>query len=167
MIDNPQNVFEQVQNDLATEIMTDPLWQGLKLPDQSDFAVLTEDEGDPEMLFTAMLARAGLCIIVQAPSGKIVGEDQSGGVQFNPFVVAVSISEAILFNRSDNGTKVRLLVATKAVLRRLHRFAVPSLKERIYATRLLKDKDTQPGTDELIATRIITFEATEVYVDLA
>jgi hypothetical protein len=166
MITNPQNIFEQVQNDIASALLAVAPFKDLKLPDGSDFDVLTEDEGDPEMLFTEFIAKSGLCVIAQSPTGKIATNEQMGTTQFNPLVIPVSISEAIIFNRSDQGTKVRLMVAVKAVLKTLHAYSVPCLKQKIYATRMLKDRDTQPETGNLVASRIITFEANEVFVDL-
>jgi hypothetical protein len=166
MISNPDNVFEQAQNDIAAELIKYDPFKSIKFPDGSNFDILTEDEGDPEMLFTEFIAKAGLCVIVQSPTGKIATNEQMGTAQFNPLVIPVSVSEAIIFNRSPQGTQVRLMVAVKAVLKTLHAYAVPCLKQKIYATRMLKDRDTQPGTDALVSTRIITFEATEVFVDL-
>ena len=166
MISSPDNVFEKVQNDLAAALLAVDPFDRIKSADGSNFDVLTEDEGDPELLFTTMIDKCGLCVIVQAPTGKIVQNEQLGTAQFSPFVIAVSISEAVLFNRTPQGTQVRLMVATKVVLKTLHAFVVPSLKQAIYATRLMKGRDTQPGTDALVASRIITFEATELFVDL-
>ena len=114
MITNPQNIFEQAQNDLAAKLLTVAPFNAIKMPDGANFDALTEDEGDPEMLFTAMIAKCGLCVIVQSPTGKIARDEQMGTAQFNPFVIAVSVSEAILFNRSDSGTKVRLMVAVES-----------------------------------------------------
>jgi hypothetical protein len=172
MITNPQNIFELVQNDIATKLMTLPIFTGIKMPDDTPenprpFQILTEDEGDPEMLFTAMIARAGLAVIVQSPTGKIAAADgPTHLITFRPFVVAVSISEAMLFNRSDLGTKVRLMPATSAVISALHGFYVPSLGAKLVATRLLKDKDTNPEDQALVASRIVTFE-TEVRLKTA
>lgn len=166
MITDPQNVFEQVQNEIATKLATLALFTGIKMPDGRDFEILTEDEGDPEFLFTGMIDRCGLSIIVQSPTGKIIRRE---GLffWFDPFMIAVSISEAVVFNRTDQGTQVRLMRATWAVLAALHGFAPPSLGEQLFPTRLLKDKDTKPGTEDLVASRILVFEATEVALNLS
>jgi hypothetical protein len=166
MIDNPQNVFEQVQNEVAAKLAALAIFTGIKMPDGADFEILTEDEGDPEMMFTAQIARAGLSVIVQSPSGKFDNQDEVT-IRANPFVVAVSISEAILFNRSGGGTGLRLMRVTWAVLQALNGFAPASLGERLFATRLLKDKDTKPDSEELVASRIITFEAVDVIIPLS
>jgi hypothetical protein len=169
MITDPAKLFEEVQNEVAARIKARPLFQGLKMPDGADFDVLTEDEGEPEMLFTQQVAQAGLCILVQSPTGKLTSTDGGLVLEANPLVLAVSISEAVIFNRDPNGTgtKVRLMKAVIEVFKAVHRFAPPSLQTKLFATRLLKDRDTQPGSDDLVATRIITFEATEVSVDLS
>jgi hypothetical protein len=146
--------------------MTAALFQGIKMPDGANFEVLTEDEGDPEMLYTAQLAAAGLSIIVQSPTGKFSMLDGSI-LQINPLVVAVSISEAILFNRADQGTKIRLMHAVHAVLKVLTNFAPPSIQTQLLPTRMLKDRDTQPGTDDLVVARVLVFEATEVPLTLS
>lgn len=165
MITDPQNVFEQVQNEIAAKLGALPIFTGIKMPDGSDFAILTEDEGEPEFLFTDMIARAGLAIIVQSPTGKMTNHEPHV-LSFDPFVVAVSISEAIVFNRADGGTKVRLMRATWAVLVALYGFTPASLGQQLFPTRLLKDKDTKPDSAELVASRIITFEATEASLNL-
>jgi hypothetical protein len=168
MIENPAKLFEEVQNEVAARIKARPLFAGLKFPDGSDFDVLTEDEGDPEMLFTQQVANTGLCILVQAPAGKFTTSSEV--LYANPLVLAVSISEAVLFNRDPNitgNTKIRLMKAALEVLKAVHRYAPPSLQRKLLATRLLKDRDTKPGSEDLVASRILIFEATEVSVDLA
>lgn len=165
MIPNPTTIFEKLQNDLATVLMARPLFAGKKLPDGSAFTVLTEDEGDPETLFTTMIAHAGLSIVVQAPTGKITVDGQPLPVIFNPLVIAVSVSEAVVFNRSDAGTGIRLFAATNEVLRTLHGFAPPSVQLPLYATAMLKDRDTAPDGG-LVASRICVFEISDAVVDL-
>lgn len=169
MIADPQNIFEQLQNEVAARIMTLALFQGKKLPDGSNFAVLTEDEGDPEMLFTAQLAAAGLSVVVQSPSGKFSIEGSILVAQ--PLVIAVSISEAMLFNRATGGTQVRLMRATFAILKVLQGYAPPALEAPIYATRLLKDRDSMPkdidASESLVAVRVLVFEATQVRIPLS
>ena len=166
MIADPQNVFEQVQNEVAAKLAALSLFTGIKMPDGEPFEILTEDEGDPEYLFTAQIARAGLSVIVQSPTGKFDNQDEVT-IRANPLVIAVSISESILFNRSAAGTQLRLMRVMFAVLKALNGFAPASLGEKLFATRLLKDKDTKPDSEELVASRIITFEATDVIIPLS
>jgi hypothetical protein len=135
MIENPAKLFEEVQNEVAARIKARPLFAGLKFPDGSDFDVLTEDEGDPEMLFTQQVANTGLCILVQAPAGKFTTSSEV--LYANPLVLAVSISEAVLFNRDPNitgNTKIRLMKAALEVLKAVHRYAPP-----IAATKAARD----------------------------
>ena len=68
MITNPDNLFEQLQNELAVQIRTNSLFSGTKMADGTPWLVLTEDEGDIEYLYTQMINVAGLCAIV--PPGR-------------------------------------------------------------------------------------------------
>lgn len=168
MIANPVSPLEHLQNELAAKLMTRPLFTGLTMPDGSDFKVLTEDEGDPEFLYEEMLSRCGLSIVVQCPTGKIVNAEENPAVlNFNPMVIGVTISEAVLFNREEAGTKVRLMTATWEVFTPLHGFESTVLQEKIFATRIFKDRDTLPKTGELVASRIIAFEAAELFLPIS
>jgi hypothetical protein len=170
MIQDPTKLFEEVQNDVAAHIKSRSLFAGLKMPDGSAFDVLTEDQGDPEFLSEAQIAACGLSIVVQAPAAEF--KNSGNFLIASRFVLSVSISELVLFNRDPNisgNTKIRLMKAALEVFKAVHRYAPLSIQRKLLATRLLKDRDTGPGahSDELVASRILIFEATEVSVDLA
>jgi hypothetical protein len=158
MIENPDNIFEQVQNDIATELMSKALFQSLRLPDGTDWRVLTEDEGDIEFLFEKMISDCGLSVIVQSPTAHTAsGTKPVPEVQFDPLSIAVSISEAVIFNRAG-GTGVRVMRATKEVISALHTFRPSSLNKPLVFTEMLKDRDSHPETGALVASRICLFE---------
>jgi hypothetical protein len=167
VIQDPTNVFEQVQNEIAAELITRAPFVGLKMPDGSDFQILTEDEGEPEFLFTKMISDCGLSVVVQDPTGKldISQEDGRTMLKFNPLVFAVSVSEMIIFNRGDMGTKVRISTAKRSILG-LHGFVPAALGEKIFATQMLKDTTTHPDTGALVASRIVIFEVTELLLNI-
>jgi hypothetical protein len=79
-------------------------------------------------------------------------------VQFDPLSVAVSISEAIIFNRGADGTQVRLMRATYEIISTLHTFKPASINKPLSFTEMLKDRDTHPETGQLVASRICLFE---------
>jgi hypothetical protein len=159
MIADPDNVFELLQNEIAAELMARDLFQDISLPDGSAWAVLTEDEGDIEFMFTQMISACGLSVIVQSPIAHTAsGTKPVPEVQFDPLSVAVSISEAIIFNRGENGTQVRLMRATKEVISALHTFKPPTINKPLAFTEMLKDRDTHPETGQLVASRICLFE---------
>lgn len=119
MIPNPENVFELLQNDIATKLMQTSPFNTIKNPDGSPFTVLTEDEGDIQFEYDAMIAQLGLAIVVHAPSGKIMNPDLGGPLFDLSFDVWVS--EAPTFNR-EIGTRVRGMRAALVVMGTLHGF---------------------------------------------
>jgi len=158
MIADPDNIFETVQNDIATELMSRALFQNIDMPDGSAWVVLTEDEGDIEYLFTKMISDCGLSVIVQSPIvHTAAGTKPVPEVQFNPLSIAVSISEAVIFNRAG-GTGVRVMRAAYEVISTLHTFKPPSLNKPLAFTEMLKDRDSHPETGALVASRICLFE---------
>jgi hypothetical protein len=159
MIADPDNVFELLQNEIAAALMARELFQDIQMPDGSAWSVLTEDEGDIEFMFTQMISACGLSVIVQSPTAHTAsGTKPVPEVQFDPLSVAVSISEAIIFNRGGNGTQVRLMRATKEVISTLHTFKPPTINKPLAFTEMLKDRDTHPETGQLVASRICLFE---------
>ena len=159
MIADADNVFELLQNDIAAAIAAQDLFQDILLPDGTPWRVLTEDEGDIEFMFTQMISACGLSVIVQSPTAHTAsGTKPVPEVQFDPLSVAVSISEAIIFNRGADGTGVRLMRATKEIISALHTFKPASLNKPLSFTEMLKDRDTHPETGQLVASRICLFE---------
>lgn len=162
MIPDPQNVFEELQNDVATVLMATSPFNSISNPDGSTpFNVLTEDEGDIQFEFDQMIQQLGLSIVVHAPSAKPIDSDLPGPLLILSFDVWVS--EAVTFNRSSSGTQVRSMRAAKIVMETLHGF-VPSSEQinapiqyngfDIERERSYIEKD-QPGT--LIVSRVCHF----------
>jgi hypothetical protein len=159
MIANPDNVFEHLQNEIAMVLMGRDLFFNLRMPDGTNWQVLTEDEGDIEYLFTQMISVAGLSVIVQSPiAHSASGTKPIPTPQFDPMTIAVSISEAVIFNRSAQGTKVRVMRATYEVISTLHTFKPYSINKPLCFTEMIKDRDTHPETGALVASRICLFE---------
>jgi len=162
MIDNPQNDFERLQNAIAAQIEAQSVFSGIKLPDGSAWQVLTEDEGDIEFLFTKAIADAGLAVVVQAPTGRSVAKYENlPGPRFDA-TIPVQISEAVVFNRSDAGTKVRVQTAASTVRRALHLFTpsgIDGLKVPLKFVEALRDRDRHPETGALVASVVCVFTA--------
>lgn len=159
MIADPDNVFEHLQNDIAAALMARPLFFNIKLPDGTPFQVLTEDEGDIEFLFTKWISDCGLSVIVQSPTAHTAsGTKPIPAPQFDPLSIAVSVSEAVIFNRGEGGTRVRVMRAAYEIISTLHTFKPASLNKPLAFTELLKDRDTHPETGALVASRICLFE---------
>lgn len=171
MIPNPENVFESLQNDVATKLMQTSPFSTITMPDGSPFNVLTEDEGDIQFEYDAMIAQLGLSIVVHAPTGNIEQPDLPGPL-ITKLGFDVWISEAPVFNRSDLGTKVRLMKATTIVLGTLHGFQPDSIGSPVYADGFktqrertyLRADDDKSGI--LIISRIIHFIAPQVAAEI-
>src|SRR6266478_10026278 len=127
MIPNPQNVFEELQNDVAEQLAGTAPFNSISFPDGSVFKILTEDEGDIQFEFDTMIAQLGLSIVVHSPTGKIEQPDLPGPL-ITKLGFDVWISEAPVFNRSELGTQVRLVKAMTMVLGTLHGFQPDSIK---------------------------------------
>jgi hypothetical protein len=140
MIPNPENVFEQLQNDVATKLMQTSPFSTIRAPDGSAFAVLTEDEGDIQFEYDAMISQLGLCIVVHAPSGEISQPDMPGPV-ITKLGFDVWVSEAPLFNRSELGTNVRLFKAMGVVMGTLHLFQPESTQSPIYIENFKRERE--------------------------
>jgi hypothetical protein len=166
MIPDPQNVFEELQNDVAAKLLDTSPFNTIKFPDGSTFKVLTEDEGDIQADFDLQIAQLGLALTVRAPTGRIEQPDIPGPL-FTKLGFDVWISEAPVFNRSIDGTQVRLMKATGIVLGVLHGFQPDSINSAVYADemrtereRVLNGKQDSEGT--LIVSRICHFIAPQV-----
>lgn len=170
MIPNPENVFEQLQNDVATKLMQTSPFSTIKAPDGSAFNVLTEDEGDIQFEFDAMIAQCGLCIVVHSPTGAIEQPDLPGPL-ITRLGFDVWVSEAPLFNRSAEGTQVRLVKATTIVLGTLHGFQPTSIGSPVYADEFKTHRERTYMNDEdkvgtLVVSRIIHFIAPQVAAEI-
>ena len=166
MIPDPQNPFEELQNDVATQLMATAPFSTIKFPDGSAFQVLAEDEGDIQFEFDSMIATLGLSIVVHSPTGKIEQPDLPGPL-ISKLAFDVWISEAPLFNRSEAGTKVRLSKAMAIVFGALHGFQPPSLESPIYGTEFTKARERYFGSEKeekgvLILSRICHFICPQV-----
>ncbi len=162
MINDPQNVFELLQNDVAAQIMATAPFATIQNPDGSTpFKVLTEDEGDIQFEYDQMIQQLGLSVVVHAPTAKPINPDLPGPLLILAFDVWVS--EAVMFNRSPEGTQIRAMRAAKIVMETLHGF-VPSSQQinapvqyngfDIERERSYIEGD-QPGT--LIVSRVCHF----------
>ena len=123
MIPNPENVFESLQNDVAQKLMETSPFSTIKGVTGEAFTVLTEDEGDIQFEYDAMIAQCGLCIVVHAPSGQPINPDLNP-----PFVMLsfdVWVSEAPVFNRSV-GTQVRAMRAAKVIMETISGWSPPT-----------------------------------------
>jgi hypothetical protein len=81
------------------------------------------------------------------------------GPIISPLQFAVSISEAVIFNRSELGTGIRLHKALVTILGTLHGFVPASVGTPIYAYQILKDRDSHPETGALVTSKICLFKA--------
>ena len=169
MISDPQNVFEQLQNDVAQKLIETSPFSTIAMPDGSPFNVLTEDEGDTQADFDLQIAQLGLAITVRAPTGRIEQPDLPGPI-ITKLGFDVWVSEAPVFNRTPgatSGTNVRLMKATTIVLGTLHGFQPQSINSPIYCDefrtereRVLNGEQDSRGT--LIVSRICHFIAPQV-----
>ena len=164
MIPDPQNVFEQLQNDVAAKLMQTAPFSMIAMPDGSPFNVLTEDEGDIQADFDLQIAQLGLAITVRSPTGKVDNLTDLPGPLLKEVGFDIWISEAPVFNRAVGGTQVRLAVALVNVLGAVHGFQPDSIKSPVYATgfdpqreRVLNGEQDSRGT--LIVSRICHFIA--------
>lgn len=161
MIANPTNDFESLENAIALQLQAQVEFQNLKNPDGSLWQVLTEDEGDIEFNFHKQISEAGLSIIVQTPTGKSTDKTIfSPGPRFI-VTVPVQISEAVVFNRSEGGTKVRVQTAASVVRRSLHLFemkALPGFTTPLIFREALRDRDRHPETGALVSSVVCTFD---------
>lgn len=156
MIPNPQNPFELLQNDVATKLMATSPFDTIKFPDGSEFKVLTEDEGDIQFEFDAMIAGLGLAIVVQAPTGEVEQPDIPGPL-ITKLGFDVWVSEAPVFNRESFGTQLRLSKAMTIILGALHGFQPDSLGSPVYATGFKKHRErTYTGEADKVGTLIIS-----------
>ncbi len=147
MILDPQNVFEELQNDVAAKLMQTAPFSTIAFPDGSTYQVLTEDEGDIQFEYDAQIAQLGLSIVVHAPAGTIDQPDMPGPV-ITKLGFDVWISEAPLFNRSPLGTKVRLFKAMGIVMGTLHGFKPESTQSPIYVENFRRERDRTYISDE-------------------
>ena len=148
MIENPENVFEQLQNDVAAKLMDTSPFNSIKAPDFSAaFTVLTEDEGDIQMEYDAMINQLGLCIVVHAPSG-VVDQPDIPGPLITKLGFDVWVSEAPLFNRGALGTKVRLFKAMGVVMGTLHGFQPESSQSPIYVENFRRERERTYISDD-------------------
>jgi hypothetical protein len=171
MIPDPQNVFEELQNDVAAQIMATSPFTTIANPDGSTpFNVLTEDEGDIQFEYDQMIQQLGLSIVVHSPEGPIEQPDLPGPI-ITKLGFDVWVSEAPTFNRSELGTRLRLWKATIIVMGTLHGFQPQSIKSPIYASSVRKERERayiegdQPGT--LIVSRICHFIAPQVAAEVS
>lgn len=170
MITNPENVFESLQNDVATKLMQTSPFDALSNVDGSPFTVLTEDEGDIQFEFDAMINQCGLAIVVHAPTGAIEQPDLPGPL-ITKLGFDVWISEAPVFNRSPEGTNVRLMKATTIVLGTLHGFQPDSIGSPVYADNFKTERERTYINDQdkvgtLVVSRIIHFIAPQVAAEI-
>ena len=170
MIPNPENVFESLQNDVATKLMQTAPFSTIKNPDGAPFTVLTEDEGDIQFEFDANINQLGLAIVVHAPTGAIEQPDLPGPL-ITKLGFDVWVSEAPVFNRSADGTQVRLMKATTIVLGTLHGFQPDSIGSPVYADAFKTERERTYMSDQdkvgtLVVSRIIHFIAPQVAAEI-
>jgi len=170
MIPDPQNVFEELQNDVAAKLMeTDP-FSSIAFPDGSPFKVLTEDEGDIQFEYDAMIGQLGLAIVVHCPTGAIEQPDLPGPL-ITKLGFDVWVSEAPVFNRDSLGTQVRLMKATTIVMGTLHGFQPQSINSPVYADSFKTQRERTYVNDEdkvgtLVVSRICHFIAPQVAAEI-
>jgi hypothetical protein len=140
MIPNPENVFESLQNDVATQLMSTSPFSTIAWPDGSAFQVLTEDEGDIQYEYDQQIAQLGLSIVVHAPAGEVSQPDMPGPV-ITKLGFDVWVSEAPVFNRSEAGTKVRLFKAMAVVIGTLHGFQPEATQSPIYIENFRRERE--------------------------
>ena len=139
VIPNPQNKFEQLQNEVATQLMSVTPFNNIQMPDGSAFQVLTEDEGDIQFQFEQMLSYLGLSVVVHAAEGDVLQPDIPGPL-ISKVTFDIWVTEAPTFNRSERGTKVRVYDATATVMNTIHLFEPASLGSPVYALGFKKDR---------------------------
>src|SRR5882757_617895 len=166
MIPDPQNVFEELQNDVATQLMETAPFSTIAFPDGTPFKVLTEDEGDTQFEYDTMIAQLGLAIVVHCPTGAIEQPDLPGPL-ITKLGFDVWVSEAPVFNRDALGTQVRLMKATTIVMGTLHGFQPQSINSPVYADNFKTVRDRTYVNDEdkvgtLVVSRICHFIAPQV-----
>jgi len=169
MIPDPQNVFEELQNDVAAKLLDTSPFNTIKAPDGAPFRVFTEDEGDIQADFDLQIGQIGLAITVRAPTGRIEQPDIPGPL-FTKLGFDVWISEAPVFNRSPGATlatNVRLMKATGIVLGTLHGFQPQSINSPVYADEMRTERERvlngeQDSKGTLIVSRICHFIAPQV-----
>ena len=181
MITDPQNVFELLQNDVAAKLMDTSPFNTIKMPDGSAFNVLTEDEGDIQFEFDAMIAQLGLAIVVHAPTGDVGQPDIGGTTEINgvtylvPLITKLGfdvwISEAPVFNRSAGGTNVRLTKAATMVMGILHGFQPDSVGSPVYLDSFKTERERTYMNDQdkigtLVVSRICHFIAPQVAAEI-
>jgi hypothetical protein len=174
MIVDPQNVFEQLQNDVAAKLLDTSPFNTIKGPDGAPFNVLTEDEGDTQPDFDLQISQLGLAITVRAPTGRIEQPDLPGPI-ITRLGFDVWISEAPVFNRGPYGatcaTNVRLMKATTIVLGTLHGFQPQSINSPIYCDEFRTERERvlngeQDSSGTLIVSRICHFIAPQVAAEI-
>lgn len=164
MIPNPENVFELLQNDVATKLMETSPFDSIKNVTGEPLTVLTEDEGDIQFQFDDYIQQLGLCITVKAPTAKPINPDLPGPLLI--LAIDVWVSEAVVFNREAGGTGVRGMRAAKIIMETLHLWTPPTAnvntpmiyngfdieRERTY----ISDQD-KPQDSILVVSRICHF----------
>lgn len=170
MIPDPQNVFEELQNDVAAKLMETSPFDTIAFPDGGLFKVLTEDEGDIQFEYDTMIAQLGLAIVVHCPTGAIEQPDIPGPL-ITKLGFDVWVSEAPVFNRDALGTQVRLMKATTIVLGVLHGFQPQSINSPVYADNFKTVRDRTYVNDEdkvgtLVVSRICHFIAPQVAAEI-
>lgn len=170
MIPNPENVFEELQNDVAAKITATAPFNALKMPTGADFQALTEDEGDIQWEFDQMMTFLGLAIVVHSPVGEVELTDMPG-----PFLGKINfdvwVTEAPLFNRSERGTKVRLSKAMSIIMGTVHGFQPASVNSPLYFTGFKKDRQRNYTNESdrkgtLWVSRILNFVAPAVGIEI-
>jgi hypothetical protein len=169
MIPNPENVFEQLQNDIASKLIQTSPFNTIKMPDDAPFNVLTEDEGDIQFEFDANIAQLGLAIVVHAPTGQVEQPDLPGPL-ITKLGFDVWVSEAPIINRST-GTQVRLMKATTIVLGTLHGFQPDSVKSPVYCDGFKTTRERTYVNDAdkvgtLVVSRILHFIVPQVAAEI-
>lgn len=188
MITNPENAFELLQNDIAAKIMATAPFSTLKGPDgETPLQVLTEDEGDIQFEFDAMIQQCGLAIVVHAPTGDVAQPDIGGtktvdGVTYLvPLITKLGfdvwVSEAPVFNRNTMGanpyaTGLRVMKAALMIMGILHGFQPQSIGSPIYLDGIKTQRERNYMSDEdkigtLIVSRILHFIAPQVAAEIS
>jgi len=174
MIPDPQNVFEALQNDVASKLLATAPFNAITLPDGSPFNVLTQDEGDTQFLFDAQIAQLGLMIIVKRPSGTVDQPDIPGPL-ITKLNFEIWVTEAPEFNKvpygATSGTGIRVMQAATIVMGTIHGFQPQSIKSPVYMqgyrneeTRtFIANRDSKP---DLITSIVITFIAPQVAAEI-
>lgn len=135
MIPNPENPFEELQNDVAAKIMATAPFSMIKFPDGSDWKCLTEDEGDIQFEFDTMIGNVGISVVVYAPEGEVDQPDIPGPLLTN-LNFEIGVFESPTFNRSEQGTGLRLSKAANIIFNTIHGFQPASMRSPVYAKNL-------------------------------